>query len=252
MPITHPALPCVSLVDASRVSSKLCCSRAGRSKRKTSAQVAFVNGERLLGEEAAALQARYPDKVYQRTRDLLGKHADHASVRKLLEEKHLPYAVSAAPDRGTVQMTVAAGQAHTAEELVVRPLRPHHDAPVVLRCADQSRTDGTRCCCPACLHLWQAIVLVTGNASMTQFLTHFLVALRPHASGRRPCGAQASILQYARRITEAATEGQPAVDCVIAVPPWFGPAQRQALLDAGQVFAGCPASRKLVERRHLS
>ena len=66
------------------------------------------------------------------------------------------------------------------------------------------------------------------------------------------CLAQASILQYARRITEAATEGQPAVDCVIAVPPWFGPAQRQALLDAGQVFAGCPASRKLVERRHLS
>ncbi len=83
-----------------------------------------MNGERLLGEEAAALQARYPDRVYQRTRDLLGKPADHASVRKLLEEKHLPYDVSAAPERGTVQITAAAGQAHTAEELVVRPLRP--------------------------------------------------------------------------------------------------------------------------------
>ena len=86
--------------------------------------MAFVNGERLLGEEAAALQARYPDRVYQRTRDLLGKPADHASVRKLLEEKHLPYDVSAAPERGTVQITAAAGQAHTAEELVVRPPRP--------------------------------------------------------------------------------------------------------------------------------
>ena len=79
-----------------------------------------MNGERLLGEEAAALQARYPDRVYQRTRDLLGKPADHASVRKLLDQKHLPYDVSAAPDRGTVQITAAAGQAHTAEELVVR------------------------------------------------------------------------------------------------------------------------------------
>ena len=56
-------------------------------------------------------------------------------------------------------------------------------------------------------------------------------------SERNPA-VQASILQYARRITEAATEGQPAVDCVIAVPPWFGPAQRQALLDAGQVLGG--------------
>ena len=56
---------------------------------------------------------------------------------------------------------------------------------------------------------------------------------------RRFVVAQASILQYARRITEAATEGQPAVDCVIAVPPWFGPAQRQALLDAGQVLDCC-------------
>ena len=82
--------------------------------------MAFVNGERLLGEEAAALQARYPDKVYQRTRDLLGKAADHASVRQLLELRHLPYEVSAAPDRGTVQLTAAAGQTHTAEELVVR------------------------------------------------------------------------------------------------------------------------------------
>lgn len=36
------------------------------SKRKTSAQVAFVNGERLLGEDAAALAPRYPDLVFAR------------------------------------------------------------------------------------------------------------------------------------------------------------------------------------------
>ena len=46
---------------------------------------------------------------------------------------------------------------------------------------------------------------------------------------------QASILLYAKRITDAVVEGAPIVDCVIAVPAWFGPAQRQALLDAAQV-----------------
>lgn len=36
------------------------------SKRRTTAAVAFVNGDRLLGEEAAALAVRYPDRVYTR------------------------------------------------------------------------------------------------------------------------------------------------------------------------------------------
>lgn len=36
------------------------------SKRRTSAQLAFIDGDRLLGEEAAALAVRYPDRVYAR------------------------------------------------------------------------------------------------------------------------------------------------------------------------------------------
>ena len=36
------------------------------SKRKSSAQVAFVNGERLLGDDAAALAPRYPNLVFAR------------------------------------------------------------------------------------------------------------------------------------------------------------------------------------------
>ena len=51
---------------------------------------------------------------------------------------------------------------------------------------------------------------------------------------------QASILEYARRITEAVVDGSPIVDCVIAVPAWFGPAQRRALLDAAQVSTHPP------------
>ena len=36
------------------------------SKRKTGALVGFINGDRLLGEEAVTASARYPDKVYAR------------------------------------------------------------------------------------------------------------------------------------------------------------------------------------------
>lgn len=43
--------------------------RLRRSKRKTSSQVAFVNGDRLLGEEAAVLQPRFPDRVFASVRD---------------------------------------------------------------------------------------------------------------------------------------------------------------------------------------
>lgn len=46
---------------------------------------------------------------------------------------------------------------------------------------------------------------------------------------------QASIIHYARRITEAASDGAAVLDCVIAIPAFFGPAQRQALIDAAQL-----------------
>lgn len=40
------------------------------SKRRTAAQVAFVDGQRLLGEEAAALGVRFPGRVYARSAPL--------------------------------------------------------------------------------------------------------------------------------------------------------------------------------------
>ncbi|EFN54194.1 hypothetical protein CHLNCDRAFT_17799, partial [Chlorella variabilis] len=46
------------------------------SKRKTPALVAFVDGERLVGEEAAGVAARYPDRVYAGVAGLLGRPAD--------------------------------------------------------------------------------------------------------------------------------------------------------------------------------
>ena len=46
---------------------------------------------------------------------------------------------------------------------------------------------------------------------------------------------QGGILHYAKQITSAASDGAQVLDCVIVVPPFFGPAQRQALYDAAHL-----------------
>lgn len=60
----------------------------------------------------------------------------------------------------------------------------------------------------------------------------------------RPPRAQASIVHYARRITEAASDGAAVLDCVVAVPAFFGPAQRQALVDAAQLAGALAGGRR--------
>ena len=47
--------------------------------------------------------------------------------------------------------------------------------------------------------------------------------------------AQGGILHYAKQITSAASDVAQVLDCVIVVPPFFGPAQRQALYDAAHL-----------------
>ncbi|PSS05815.1 Heat shock 70 protein, partial [Actinidia chinensis var. chinensis] len=61
------------------------------SKRKTPVLVAFHGGDRLMGEEAAGLIARYPDKVYSLARDMIGK--PYGYVKKFLESMYLPFDV---------------------------------------------------------------------------------------------------------------------------------------------------------------
>ncbi|KAL8254175.1 hypothetical protein R6Q59_032396 [Mikania micrantha] len=61
------------------------------SKRKSPALVAFHANERLIGEEAAGLVARYPDKVYSQVRDLIGKPFAH--VKKFIDSLYLPFNV---------------------------------------------------------------------------------------------------------------------------------------------------------------
>ncbi|EEF41831.1 heat shock 70 kDa protein 17 [Ricinus communis] len=59
------------------------------SKRKSPALVAFHSGTRLLGEEAAGITARYPEKVYSHLRDLIGKSYSH--VKSFLDSMYLPF-----------------------------------------------------------------------------------------------------------------------------------------------------------------
>ncbi|KAI6681873.1 hypothetical protein NL676_035754 [Syzygium grande] len=89
------------------------------SKRKSPALVAFQPGARLLGEEAAGLVARYPDKVFSHVRDLLGKPLDHA--RRVLGSMYLPFG-AAEDSRGAVSFRIdgggEAGTDYSVEELL--------------------------------------------------------------------------------------------------------------------------------------
>ena len=85
------------------------------SKRKSPALVAFHADDRLIGEEAAGLVARYPDKVYSHVRDLIGKIFTHA--KKFLDSLYLPFNV-VEDSRGAVGIKIDDGvTVYSAEEL---------------------------------------------------------------------------------------------------------------------------------------
>ena len=63
------------------------------SKRKTTIEVSFINQDRWLGEEAMNYQARYPEKVTTRLRELLGKSAKSDLVLDYKEKYKLPFEI---------------------------------------------------------------------------------------------------------------------------------------------------------------
>jgi hypoxia up-regulated 1 len=133
------------------------------SKRKTTAALAVVNGDRLVGEEAAALSARYPDKVFGGFRDMLGKNVTDASLLEDLKRLKTPFELMEATNRSTVAMKTDQGNGITAEECV------------------------------------------------------------------------ASLFEYAAKLAREAADGIPVTDCVIVVPSYFTPGQRQAMKDAASL-----------------
>ncbi|TQE06651.1 hypothetical protein C1H46_007717 [Malus baccata] len=82
----------VAVVNLKRGQSPITVAINEMSKRKSPNLVAFHSGDRLLGEEAAGLIARYPEKVYSQTRDLIGK--PFSSSKSLLDSLYLPFDVT--------------------------------------------------------------------------------------------------------------------------------------------------------------
>lgn len=90
------------------------------SKRKSPALVAFQSGTRLLGEEAAGIAARYPDKVFSQLRDMIGKPYKH--VKAFIDSMYLPYDI-VEDSRGAVGFKIEDGNdgnvsVYSAEELL--------------------------------------------------------------------------------------------------------------------------------------
>ena len=88
------------------------------SKRKSTAAVAFTGGDRWLAEEAMNYNARYPERVFTRLRDLLGKDTSVDSFADYLAKYRLPYKVVRDAARGTARIVSETGDEYAVEELV--------------------------------------------------------------------------------------------------------------------------------------
>lgn len=91
------------------------------SKRKSPALVAFHSDARLLGEEAAGLIARYPEKVFSQVRDMIGK--PYGYTKKLLDSMYLPFNI-VEDSRGGVSFIINGDEAsvYSVEELLAMTL----------------------------------------------------------------------------------------------------------------------------------
>ncbi|GMJ14362.1 heat shock protein 70 [Hibiscus trionum] len=85
------------------------------SKRKSPALVAFQSEARLLGEEAAGIVARYPDKVFSNLRDMIGK--SYQDVKRFADSMYLPFDVIE-DSRGAAKIRVSSDVSYSVEELM--------------------------------------------------------------------------------------------------------------------------------------
>jgi hypoxia up-regulated 1 len=71
------------------------------SKRKTPVTIAFRDGERTFGEDAATIGVRFPKNSYSYLLELLGKRVDNPIVQ-LYKQRFPYYEIVADPERDTV------------------------------------------------------------------------------------------------------------------------------------------------------
>lgn len=87
------------------------------SKRKTAMAVSLRNGERTFGSDALSAGVKHPKSCYFYLLDLLGKPADHPSVKRY-QERFPYYDIKPHPERGTVMFQHDADTVYTIEELM--------------------------------------------------------------------------------------------------------------------------------------
>ncbi|VVA93402.1 unnamed protein product [Arabis nemorensis] len=106
----------VAVVNLKRGQSPISVAINEMSKRKSPALVAFQSGDRLLGEEAAGITARYPNKVYSQLRDMVGKPFKH--VKDFIDSVYLPFDI-VEDFRGAVGIKIDDGSTiYSVEELL--------------------------------------------------------------------------------------------------------------------------------------
>ncbi|GIL45761.1 hypothetical protein Vafri_2912 [Volvox africanus] len=126
--LAHAATAALMSIDLGSEYLKVCLVKPGRtpisiavnemSKRKSPALVGIVNGERLLGEEAFSFAVRYPEFIFQRARDLLGKDPDDPTIAAMLSEHGLHYKIVPHPKRGVASLQIGEDTIYSPEELV--------------------------------------------------------------------------------------------------------------------------------------
>lgn len=136
------------------------------SQRKTTAAVSVINDLRYIGEKAFSFQTKFPDFVFLRIRDFLGKNISDPSISEILRlnhKSHYPWILQSDNLRNTIKFNIDNNAYLNVEELI------------------------------------------------------------------------ASLLYYAKTIAENESN-EKVIDSVIAVPAFFGPVQKQAILDAAKLI----------------
>lgn len=98
-----------------------------QSQRKTPMAIAFLNGERYIGDTALDVASKYPEKTYTHFLDLVGKTIEHESVKNYLNR--FPYAniTSHEPNSTSILLNHPEGFNFTPLELIAMMIQHAHD-----------------------------------------------------------------------------------------------------------------------------
>ena len=219
------------------------------SKRKSTAAVAFTGGDRWLAEEAMNYNARFPDRVFTRLRDLLGKETAVDSFTRYLDKYKLPFKVTADAERATARIVTESGEAYLVEELVAMILQyamkigeGMGKGQIKVRRSRLSLPPARRARRAAAIGRSVGNARSNGHPSSTFFFRRRRVSSRSKArrdvrfrSRSNPPTHLSTPSVRRRNRNRTRTRNDRAQDAVIAIPPYFGQTHRYALYDAADI-----------------